>query len=47
MYDILNMLELVFEMVNSLEICIIYCIALVGMLVPRLLLRTASLSAGE
>jgi hypothetical protein len=36
MYDILSMLELVFEMVNSLEMCVIYCVTIVAMSLLRL-----------
>jgi hypothetical protein len=47
MYDIFEVSGLVFEMMSSLEIYIIYCIALVRGVVFHLRLWTAHLSNGE
>jgi hypothetical protein len=46
-YKDIEAIGLVFEMMSSLEICFLYCIAFVGVVAHSLRLWTASLLAGE
>jgi hypothetical protein len=47
MYDILRVSSLVFEMVSSLEMYVIYCMMIVETILPRLRLWTENPSADE